>query len=88
MTDAPVNWYPLEDVLDIINNPEWSWNRNSACKYVNINVDTREASGKYHPGPKEGVHCQIRDVNENPLTIEQLGYQHTSTGSIVIKPRE
>ncbi len=59
------NWIPLDDVLAVLNDPEWSWVRNMDCKYVEIRVDTRDN------------HCVIRARDGSAITLEDLQYQYS-----------
>ena len=58
------SWNSVEEVLAVLNDPEWRWIRNTRCKYVELRIDTRDN------------HCVIRDRDGNPITLEELKYQY------------
>ena len=58
-----MEWVSLSEVIDVLNDPEWEWWRNSNCKYLNIRLDMRD--GK----------CLISDRNGKPLTVDKLREQ-------------
>ena len=58
-----MEWVSLSEVIDVLNDPEWEWWRNSKCKYLVIRLDMRD--GK----------CLISDRNGKPLTVEELKAQ-------------
>jgi hypothetical protein len=60
---------PFEEIaawIDALIVGEWSWARNSRCKYVTLRLDTR--SGAY----------AIVDRNGNDITMGQLGWQYSA----------
>lgn len=59
------DWIPLADVLKTITDSEWTWWRNSECKYINIRVDTRDE-----------MRCLIQNRNGEPITLDELKYQY------------
>ena len=59
-----IKWYPVKDVLDVLENEEWMWPLNARCKYVDIRIDTRD------------MMCTIKDRNGEYITIEDLRRQY------------
>jgi hypothetical protein len=56
----------LLDWMRSVSAGEWTWLRNSVCKYVTIKLDTR--AGAY----------RIEDRNDNSLSLDDLVYQFNS----------
>lgn len=64
-----VEWFPLskiQDVLDKVKTFEWSWTKNSRCKYINVRIDMRDG------------HCYITDREGKEIKLEELQYQYSS----------
>lgn len=61
--DPESPWVPLSEVLAVLNDPRWSWHRNSPCKYVELRIDTRD------------MRCRIGDRDGNPITLRALSRQ-------------
>lgn len=59
----------LLDWMRSVSAGEWTWLRNSVCKYVTIKLDTR--AGAY----------RIEDRNDNSLSLDDLVYQFNSTAT-------
>ena len=56
-------WVPLSSVLEVLNDPRWSWHRNSPCKYVELRIDTRT------------MYCIIHNRDGNQITLKELSRQ-------------
>jgi hypothetical protein len=63
VTNTPDKWIPVDDVLAVLNNPDWTWARNTCCKYIMLRIDTRD------------MMCQLQDRDRNVLTLKQLSRQ-------------
>lgn len=57
------HWSPVADVLAVINDPRWSWVRNTPCKYIELRIDTRNQA------------CLIYDRDKRPMTLRELSRQ-------------
>ena len=64
---AKREWIPIEDVLEVIKPPKWTWARNAHCKYLDIRLDTRDGA------------CLIKNRHGDPITLEDLKRQHGET---------
>ncbi len=60
-------WITLSSVLSIIQNKNWSWVRNSACKYINLRIDTRDFK------------CLLSNRDDQEITLEDLSRQLEKT---------
>lgn len=63
-------WDHLGDALPTLkaaSRGEWSWGRNSQCKYIELRIDMRTG------------HCIIRDREGKRINPEDLAYQITSS---------
>ncbi len=71
----PWRGYPLSDVLPILlriagnHFAEWTWSKNTQCKYVDIRIDTRD-----------GGFVTLRDRDGNLMRIEDVAYQYEDAG--------
>jgi hypothetical protein len=66
-SDAVVAWYPfdyLQSAIESMKTGEWSWCKNTDCKYIEARIDMR--SGKF----------TLRGRHGNPITITELQFQH------------
>lgn len=69
MTDLTIEWYPfdyLQRAVFAAKGGEWSWTKNTRCKYIDVRIDMR--FGKF----------TLRDRDGKPITITELEYQYTS----------
>lgn len=61
-------WVPLKNVTKVLdeikNNPEWSWARNSTCKYIEIKIDMRTQD------------CIIFNRENKKILPNQIKYQY------------
>jgi len=56
-------WVPVADALAVIQDPRWSWARNSPCKYVELRIDTRD------------MKCRIYDRDRREISLKDLSRQ-------------
>ena len=56
-------WVSVNAVLAILNDPRWSWYRNSPCKYVELRIDTRT------------MDCLISNRDGHRITLKDLSRQ-------------
>lgn len=59
----PTRWVPVADVLAVIQDPRWSWVRNSPCKYLELRLDTRDQR------------CLIYNRDREAITLQDLRRQ-------------
>lgn len=58
------SWKPIDEILAVLNDPEWQWYWNTDCKYVDLRIDTRD------------MHALIRDRHGKTIDLEKLKYQY------------
>ena len=61
-----IDWENIDEVIKVLEKmkrEEWTWMKNSRCKYLNLRVDMRDG------------HCVIKDRNGLPINIEELNFQ-------------
>lgn len=63
-------WLRLDEVVAIVRSPEWSWTRNSRCKYISVRMDTRTHNNL----------CVVYDRHGEPITLEELKFQERRRG--------
>ncbi len=56
-------WISIEEIIEVTSSKDWTWMKNSRCKYLNIRMDTRDG------------HCLISDRNNERISLDQLRYQ-------------
>lgn len=54
----------LAEFVDKVRSGEWSWSKNSACKYIKLTIDTRS-----------GV-TNLYDRDGNPMSASQMTWQY------------
>jgi len=62
--EPPVEWQPVETILELIQHKDWSWTRNRRCKYIALFLDTRDRR------------CLLRDRNHLRISLEDLQKQY------------
>lgn len=63
--EPPIDWQPVEPIIEMLGSASWTWVRNRRCKYVHLFVDTRD------------MRCLLRDRNQLRISMEDLRKQYT-----------
>ena len=56
-------WSPVKKIVELLNRDDWSWTRNTHCKYIELRIDTRD------------MHCVIKDRDGNVISLKDLSRQ-------------
>lgn len=68
--EPPIDWQPIEPILEMIKSDDWSWTRNMRCKYLALFLDTRD------------MRCLLRDRNQVRISLEELRRQYVGTDDV------
>ena len=63
-------WDQLSDVQAVLDDQEWTWARNTACKYLNVRIDMRDGGCLIEA-------ASARDTKPRRINPKQLRWQYS-----------